>query len=304
MLSWLKDHFIPHEGNDHHPHMLRTEAIVFLLAVAITVEGTFLVSTFVIKPGQGLFSLILPNVLVQSANASRTNENLPILVTNSILEQAATLKAQDMASKGYFAHTSPEGVTPWYWLQKAGYGYTAAGENLAVNFIDSSDVHTAWMNSPSHRANIMNGGYTEIGIATAKGMYQGNEAIFVVQYFGKPRSSSRIVVSPQRVEAAATTFPSPSPMAKRSPTAIPALAQPNKVQPSSILTTVVIEPRKTTNNILLIIGGIVLLAFVLTIIIRFELPNPRLAIAPMLLILVVLTVLAINRYIGLGLALS
>src|SRR3989344_9147482 len=140
MFSWLKDHFVPHTGNDHHPHLLREEAIVFLLAVVLAVEGTFLVSSFVVNPNAGLFSLILPNVLVQSANASRTSEHLPTLITNPVLEQAAALKAQDMAVKSYFAHTSPEGVTPWYWLQKVGYDYSTAGGDLAINFIDSSDV--------------------------------------------------------------------------------------------------------------------------------------------------------------------
>ena len=134
MFHWLKDHLIPHHGNSHHPHILRTEAIVFLLAVMITAESLFLAYALHIIPGTGLFSAILPNVLVQSTNASRADLGLPSLTVSPLLKRAAQMKANDMAKKGYFAHTSPEGITPWYWIQQAGYAYTAAGENLAVNF--------------------------------------------------------------------------------------------------------------------------------------------------------------------------
>lgn len=292
MFRLIKKYFVPHKGNQHHPHILRTEAIIFLLAIMISAEGIFLASTLNIIPGASLFSAVLPNVLVQSANASRQESGLPVLTANALLEKAAALKAQDMATKGYFAHTSPEGITPWYWVQKAGYEYTIAGENLAVNFIDSSDVHTAWMNSPSHRANIVNAGYTEIGIATAKGMYQGNEAIFVVQYFGKPKSTSRIAVVPQQVHAA-----TPMPTPQLSSVVIPALAKPAPV--SSVLTTMVAEPRKTTQNIFLIIGGLVLFSLILMMLIRFEFPRPAHAIGPMLLFFFMLSAIALNRYIGL-----
>jgi hypothetical protein len=91
-----------------------------------------------------------------------------------------------MVQKSYFAHNSPEGLTPWHWFKEAGYDFTYAGENLAVNFGDSIDVNRAWMNSPLHRANILNGHFTEIGIATAEGIYEGRPTIFVVQLFGKP----------------------------------------------------------------------------------------------------------------------
>lgn len=294
MFRWLKNHFIPHSGNDRHPHLLRTEATIFLLAIVIIIEVAFLASTIVLPSGTSFFSLILPQALVQSANADRGADGLGTLTAHQLLEQSAALKAQDMASKGYFAHTSPEGRTPWYWLERVGYSYASAGENLAVNFIDSSDVHSAWMNSPSHRANIMNAGYTEIGIATATGMYKGNEAVFVVQYFGKPKTKPGIAVAPRQVQAAETFL---SATFQPLVTAIPALAKAEVVSP--ILTTITAEPRKTTQSILLIIGGLVLFALLLTALIRFELPHPRIVIAPMLLLAVIFTALVVNTYIGL-----
>jgi hypothetical protein len=152
---------------------------------ALFVEILFLVQVFIIAPS-GLLALILPGVVVDETNTRRVEEALPALALNPILQIAAQRKAEDMASKGYFAHVAPDGVEPWAWFKEAGYVYTHAGENLAVNFMDSKDVVDAWMRSPSHRANIENARYTEIGIGVAEGSYQGRPAVFVVQFFGNP----------------------------------------------------------------------------------------------------------------------
>lgn len=105
---------------------------------------------------------------------------------NPLLEEAARLKAEDMAEKGYFSHVSPDGKSPWYWISGAGYKFIYAGENLAVDFEYSEDVNEAWLNSPGHRDNILNNQFTEIGIATAEGRYNGRKTTFVVQMFGTP----------------------------------------------------------------------------------------------------------------------
>lgn len=132
------------------------------------------------------FSAIYAAVLVNLTNKDRLSANISELKVNPLLEKAAQMKADDMATKGYFAHNTPDGKTPWYWLDRAGYKYSVAGENLAVNFEESVDVQTAWMNSRGHFLNIMNPKYTEIGIATSTGIYKGRTAIFVVQMFGSP----------------------------------------------------------------------------------------------------------------------
>jgi hypothetical protein len=122
------------------------------------------------------------------------------------------MKANDMAAKSYFAHTSPEGLTPWYWFKKAGYVFSYAGENLAVNFRETQDVENALLASPTHRANILDPHFTEIGIATAEGIYKGNTATFVVESFGKPKAVKQPIknttpVSPLPVASAITTQP-------------------------------------------------------------------------------------------------
>jgi uncharacterized protein YkwD len=145
-----------------------------------------LIENRIIVKNRSQLAAVLPTILASLTNTERKNQKLQPLTTNETLNRAATLKAQDMATKGYFAHTSPDGITPWYWLDQVGYKYKYAGENLAIDFINSEDVTTAWMNSPTHRANIIKDKYTEVGTGTATGMYQGHQTIFVVQVYARP----------------------------------------------------------------------------------------------------------------------
>jgi len=138
---------------------------------------------------------VISAVLVDLANEDRTELALPELKVNPALVAAAQAKADDMASKGYFSHTTPEGYDSWHWFRLVGYDYQYAGENLAVNFTDSGDVENAWMRSPTHRDNIVSPRYTEIGIAVATGTYQGRPTVFAVQMFGMPRETGASAVS-------------------------------------------------------------------------------------------------------------
>ncbi len=132
------------------------------------------------------FATVLPVVLGNLTNEKRSYEGLNMLNENEILNLAAQMKANDMAANGYFAHTSPDGKSPWYWIKLAGYDYKYAGENLAVNFKQSENITEAWMKSPGHRANIMKGVYTEMGTGVAKGIYKGKETEFVAQVYASP----------------------------------------------------------------------------------------------------------------------
>jgi len=160
-----------------------------MLGMTFLVLLSFMVANFqalLWQTSDWLVGAILPAVVVTLTNNERQALAEPPLSRNQILDRAATLKAEDMAANGYFAHNSPDGVTPWHWFQEVGYVYAHAGENLAVYFSDSDEVVKAWMNSPTHRANIVNATYQEIGIGTSKGRYQGHDTVFVVQLFGTP----------------------------------------------------------------------------------------------------------------------
>lgn len=169
------------------PQWLRRE--VYFATVALVVclfMGAGLVDRYIKESGSPYVAAVISAVLVDLANQDRVAENVGGLTINPKLVAAAQMKADDMAAKGYFSHTTPEGYDSWHWFKEAGYEYAYAGENLAVDFSESNDVEKAWMQSPSHRENILNAHYTEIGIATAKGTYRGHDAIFAVQMFGRP----------------------------------------------------------------------------------------------------------------------
>lgn len=148
--------------------------------------GAGLVDRYIKESGSPFLAAVIAAVLVDVANDDRAAQELNGLRINPKLVAAAQMKADDMAAKSYFSHTTPEGYDSWHWFRAVEYDYAYAGENLAVDFSESNDVEKAWMNSPTHRDNILNKNYTEIGIATAKGMYKGHETVFAVQMFGRP----------------------------------------------------------------------------------------------------------------------
>src|SRR3989344_2382272 len=124
MLKRLRHFLLPHEGNDHHPHIFRPKTVAATLGIIIASEMLFLVLAFASPQYLNFLASILPNVLVDLTNEARAESSVGALAINPVLVQAAEAKAHDMATKGYFAHISPEGVTPWYWLQQEGYEYT------------------------------------------------------------------------------------------------------------------------------------------------------------------------------------
>jgi hypothetical protein len=202
----LKHAFIPHEGNDYKPHILREFSVAFFLFVSVFLLGaSFGSSLFLHKTVLGVE--IASSVLVDLTNESRLAFNEQPLVRNQVLDRAAQLKGEDMARTGYFAHNSPTGVTPWHWFKVAGYPFIYAGENLAIDFTDSTEVEKAWLESPTHRANLLNVKFREIGIATVEGLYEGNPTIFVVQMFGTPAKASvgTVAISDSKLSVGTTS---------------------------------------------------------------------------------------------------
>jgi hypothetical protein len=173
-----------------------TLLLVSILGLAYGLRGSY-----------DYLAAVYADTLVTLANKNRGESSE--LKVNALLVQAAQAKANDMASKGYFSHVTPEGKTPWEWIKEAGYSYVYAGENLAVNFTESEDVNNAWLNSPGHRANIVNTKFTEIGIATAEGMYNGRKATYVVQMFGTPLSKTFFVDKKRTVKPLVTPKSAP-----------------------------------------------------------------------------------------------
>ena len=118
------------------------------------------------------------------------NDLLPPLSLNLELEAAAKAKAEDMFLNQYFEHVSLSGIDPGQLVKNYGYDYIVTGENLILgNFVDEKEVVQKWMDSPGHRANILNNRFSEIGVAIVKGKYKGQTVWIGVQEFGLPLSS-------------------------------------------------------------------------------------------------------------------
>lgn len=119
-------------------------------------------------------------------NKERKTFNLQPLKKENLLASAAEKKTNDMIINNYFSHISPVDNKKWSdFIQEVGYDYTEAGENLANGYLNAQEMVEAWMNSPTHKANILADGYKETGISVSKGKLNGNETIFVAQVFGK-----------------------------------------------------------------------------------------------------------------------
>lgn len=136
-------------------------------------------------PAKNVFSsaITAPNIVLLT-NQTRREIDLPALNIDEKLAMAAQAKADHLVANQYFAHTSPDGLSPWHWIKTYGYDYRSAGENLAVFFNSAEDVTSGWIASPTHRANIVSDRFTEIGVGVAQGTYDGYPAIFVAQMFG------------------------------------------------------------------------------------------------------------------------
>lgn len=194
-LKRLRDFCVPSKSNAYRPEALERKWLIFFLALILFAEG-FLVTSLLVRPGAGDFlALVLGSEIISLTNAERAQADQGVLAENPLLQAAAQAKAEDMAHRSYFSHTGPDGKLPWAWVAEAGYDYHFAGENLAVRFVDSSDVIEAWMASPSHRENIVKPLYREIGVGVAHGMYKGEPATFVVQFFGTPRSTGELAAA-------------------------------------------------------------------------------------------------------------
>ncbi len=198
----FRNAFVPHDGNDHRPHVLRRKALTTYAIVIILVKVA-VTGVAIVYPGQSSTSDLTPNQIIKLTNAARTSNGLKSLTTNVALNAGAELKANDMLSKQYFAHVSPTNVTPWFWFKKAGYNYSAAGENLAIDFTTSEDLVEAWLASPSHRKNLLNSQYKDIGVAVATGKMNGISSTVIVQFFGvavvpkqQPQKTTPKVVTP------------------------------------------------------------------------------------------------------------
>lgn len=186
--SKLHSWFVAHHGNNHHPHLLRGHGLLIAILVLIALQFVYNFAA----TGQPRILGYATNISVEDVhahiNSARLQNNLPELQVDYRLTQATMLKAQDMLDKNYWSHVSPSGEQPWRWVLQVGYNYGAAGENLAKGFNTSRAMAAAWLNSETHRDNILSPNYQDIGIAIVNGYLDNKPTTLVVTMFGSPRT--------------------------------------------------------------------------------------------------------------------
>ena len=124
--------------------------------------------------------------LVKKHNEIRERYGLGTVKLSSVLSNSATAKANAMLANNCWAHYCPEGKSPWAYFDEAGYVYEFAGENLAEGFYNVNLLMETWMNSQTHKDNILNPNYDEMGVGIVSGNFQGNTSnIIVAVHFGK-----------------------------------------------------------------------------------------------------------------------
>ncbi len=185
--------FVPHKGNQYRPHLIRWTGLLSVFILVIVVQLGYNFATTGKFEILGRESNVTVSGLLNGTNNERVKSGLGNLEISDTLNQAAFDKASDMFANNYWAHESPSGVTPWSWLAKEGYVYDVAGENLAKNFPDDNTTVAAWMASPSHRANILNDKYTQVGFAVVDGTLEGKNTTLVVAFYGLPATKTLAV---------------------------------------------------------------------------------------------------------------
>ncbi len=164
--------------------------------------------------------------LLAGTNDQRLASGLGALALNGSLNQAAQNKANDMATRDYWSHNTPDGQAPWTFITAVGYSYQTAGENLAYGFTTASDTITGWMNSPGHRANILNSSFQEVGFGMANAPnYQGSgPQTIVVAMYAQPYGAPAPAPAPTPAPAPAPAQTSPKPIPAAAPAATPQAA--------------------------------------------------------------------------------
>jgi hypothetical protein len=216
----------------HHRHTKRyVKVYAPYLPLIISIVASLLLS--VLQPSAGTNTLAYATDmsvggLLSATNSQRIASGVGSLALSGQLNSAAQAKANDMVARNYWSHTTPDGQEPWVFMDNAGYQYTKAGENLAYGFATSGDAVNGWVNSPSHKANMLDGAFSNVGFGFANGPnYNGDgEQTVVVAMYGTPQTLPATTQPSTPAPAPAPAAPTPTPAP-----ATPAPTTPTETQP-------------------------------------------------------------------------
>lgn len=173
----------PHHTNNFKAKILHSPSILLITAVFIAIY-IMRVPTHVSQILGYTADRLPTEKIVEITNKKRVENGLSPLKFDPLLVSAAVAKGGDMLSNNYWAHVSPNGITPWSFFLNSGYEYRYAGENLARDFESPEDIVSAWLASPTHRENLLSSKYEDVGIAVVEGKLGGRPTTLIVQLFG------------------------------------------------------------------------------------------------------------------------
>lgn len=235
----------------HHIHAMRIILLGMLLIAVSIVRIDAHALPRMTKPSVLAYATSMSRSdLFAAANSSRAANGLGPFTLNGQLNNSAQAKAQHMADNNYWAHVAPDGTQPWYFFEAAGYNYVRAGENLAYGFSTSYATNDGWMNSPSHRANVL-GDYIDVGFGIVNSpSFQGGENTIVVAHYGTQASYTPPAPAPSPTPAPTTTQNvQPSSTAAPAPTSQPPTpAAPTPAPSEDAPAPTKVEPKEQTNT--------------------------------------------------------
>lgn len=272
--------FIPHESNNQRAKILHPSSLVLFTVFVIGFQVLLSVFPKAFPKVLGYAANISPAEVIRLTNAQRAANGLSPVTENSSLDSAALAKGNDMLAKGYWAHFAPDGTSPWSFFLNFGYKYKYAGENLARDFGNAGDAVNAWMNSPTHKENILNPNYQEIGIGVVEGNLAGVETTIIVQFFGSPLGGSPSVAAVKEKAAAAIPFASPSPAVRAvtttpkptlpptpAPIVTPAPYVPVESSKAAVASLKLFSPFKSTKDFAIAVTALLLIILAIDLII-------------------------------------
>lgn len=182
----------PTKLNNFKAYSLRIWFLVPVTSLLVGLHGVTIYSGWQRLQVKGSFSDLTPAEIVRLTNKQRQEAGLNTLRSSPLLAEAAQAKAESMIEAEVFDHyyqdeESQTTVSPWQFVDEQDYEFFFAGENLGKDFFRSTDLVQAWMDSPTHRDNLLNPDYTEIGVAVIIGPYlEKQETSLIVQLFATP----------------------------------------------------------------------------------------------------------------------
>lgn len=224
LILTLRHLFTPHHTNNFRARLLHNAGFLVVIGLYFSIQLFVRLLDSSSWHILGFTSSVTIEEVVAKTNEERLAAGLSPLKYSEVLSDAARRKAANMLEENYWAHNSPSGHTPWEWFNAAGYKYTHAGENLAKDFASTDRMIAAWMASPTHRENIVNAKFEDIGIAVVPGTLLGSDTVLVVQLFGSTAAGSvTSQASAPQVAAVqgAEVAPTPVPVTTPAPTIVP-----------------------------------------------------------------------------------